>query len=192
MFICMFFIMAFFHVLFLLTYTVTTNVYKVTARIVLILSHFNWERGKLFITLFYSISLVLGPKRLVTIRVSAKFKDKYFISGSKYRKIWQNEPEWMPYIVKIIPVKAFQSVNGRIFSLRFAYVSTVMSNKLSLDFATFKLQEKLGPWKILPISERKIRFQSPNLPICAHDNITCMELSVPINQHCYIPNISIL
>ena len=79
--ICMFCIMAFFHVLFLITYMVTTNAYKVTARIVLILSHLNWERKKLFITLFYSISVVFGPKRLVTVRVSGKFKDKYFISS---------------------------------------------------------------------------------------------------------------
>ena len=33
------FVMAVFHVLFSLTYTVTTNAYKVTARIVLVLSH---------------------------------------------------------------------------------------------------------------------------------------------------------
>ena len=39
----MFFIMAFFHVLFVLTNTVTTKAYEVTARIVLILSHLNWQ-----------------------------------------------------------------------------------------------------------------------------------------------------
>ena len=57
--ICMFFIMAFFHVLFLLIYTVTTIAYKETAHIVLILSHLNWEGEKLFITLFYSILFCL-------------------------------------------------------------------------------------------------------------------------------------
>ena len=37
---------------------------------------------KLFIRLFYSISLVLEAKRLAYVQFTAKFKDKYFISGS--------------------------------------------------------------------------------------------------------------